>query len=591
LGFKLRIEDGSYVQTLEVRTGALTVGKNPPNGLALTSPGLSARHAVFRQSGERVEIEALPTKVGVRLRGERVDHALLAVDETIQVGWAKITVVEVTPDAAVAAAATAGAAEMSAGAAYAAAPATTPLELEDLPTPAQLPSSPTTTPASPRVQWAPPMPGAVFEPSPPGAPAASALSAHPAHPAHAAEPAADFVVLSRKAVRVLPWWGISIAIHAILFAIVLALPKPEKSGDGGDDATFAVTIRNAPQHFDAADVPVVEMSRRGVDVQRPDMAVPVDTPDSTLPVSQNPKGRNGSSTQRNDDPGAVLDDAGGGNPWAQPNGSSSIGVGVGGRTGTGVATNLDDAFGKDDADKANAAAAGKLNGDPFTRSLVSGLRLRTNEKNVKVVPGDYDHGELVMTALGLTTGRLTANDIGLAVPDQEVRAIFYNCGGREASATTLKNLERWVSEGGWLFTSDWQVEYIVERAFPGYIKVLRTNTREQMTPNDTITFTIAPGNHPLLAGLPPEEEKARWWLEDSSILFTVVKPEAVEVLAQSADLDHKYGTKYVAVTFKYGKGRVVHALGHMYQKEGNLRGAYAMQRLLINFLYQAIKAQ
>jgi hypothetical protein len=46
----------------------------------------------------------------------------------------------------------------------------------------------------------------------------------------------------------------------------------------------------------------------------------------------------------------------------------------------------------------------------------------------------------------------------------------------------------------------------------------------------------------------------------------------------------------VAVTFKHGKGRVVHALGHMYQKEGNLRGAYAMQRLLLNFLYQAIKA-
>jgi hypothetical protein len=391
-------------------------------------------------------------------------------------------------------------------------------------------------------------------------------------------------------VRVLPWWGISVAIHAILLAIVMMLPKPPKSAGADEDATFAVSIRNAPQRFDTEDVPPVEMSRRGVDVQRPDMAVPVDSPDSTLPVSQNPKGQEGSSTQRNDDPGVVLDE-GGGNPWAQPNGSTAIGVGVGGRTGSGVATNLDDTFGKDDADKANAAAAGKLNGDPFTRSLVSGLRLRTNERNVKVVSGDYDHGELVMTALGLRSGSISANDIGLAVPDQEVRAIFYNCTGRPASATTLKNLERWVSEGGYLFTSDWQVDNIVEKAFPGFIKVLRTNTRPVMTPDETITFTIAPGNHPLLAGLPPEEEKARWWLEDSSILFTVEKPESVEVLAQSADLDRKHGSKFVAVTFKYGKGRVVHALGHMYQKEGNLRGAYAMQRLLINFLYQAIKAQ
>ena len=68
MGFQLRIEDGSYVQTLEVRAGALTVGRNPPEGLALTSPGLSARHAIFRQKGERVEVDALPTKIGVRLR-------------------------------------------------------------------------------------------------------------------------------------------------------------------------------------------------------------------------------------------------------------------------------------------------------------------------------------------------------------------------------------------------------------------------------------------------------------------------------------------------------------------------------------------
>ena len=112
-----------------------------------------------------------------------------------------------------------------------------------------------------------------------------------------------------------------------------------------------------------------------------------------------------------------------------------------------------------------------------------------------------------------------------------------------------------------------------------------------MTPDTTITFTVAPGKHVLLAGLPPEAETSRWWLEDSSILFTVEKPAVVEVLAISKELETRYGSNVVAVTFPYGKGRVVHALGHMFQKEGNLRGAYAMQRLLLNFLYQAIRAK
>src|SRR5205823_2815406 len=160
---------------------------------------------------------------------------------------------------------------------------------------------------------------------------------------------------------------------------------------------------------------------------------------------------------------------------------------------------LDETFGKGDADRANAAAAGRLAGEPFTRALVNGLRLRSNQSNVVVVPGDYDHGELVMDALGIKHGMTTADDLA-AVP------------------------------------------------------------------------------------IPPEEV-SRWWLEDSSIPFVVENKTEVEVLAQSADLERKHGSKLVAVTFKYGQGRVVHALGHMFQKEGNLRGAYAMQRLLLNFLY------
>jgi len=563
VAFKLSIEDGSYVQTIEVRAGGLTVGRAPPSGLSLSSPGLSSRHAVFRQVEGGVEVEALPTKIGVRLRGERVDRAVLVVGDVVSAGWAKFTVVEITAP---------GAADAPLP------PPSAPATLEEPPAPA-IPLPPMEMPTS-------------FAPEPPKAADTvvlpSAVVAEAARRAAAEEPAAEFVVLSRKAIRVLPWWGISVAIHALAFGAILLLPKPAPQRDVGD-ATFAVTLRHAPTRVEVENVPPIEPSRRGVDVARPDMDVPAPTPDSTSPVSENPKGAGGTGPPRVDDPGLVLDAGDAGSPWAQTGGSTSIGVGSAGRLGSGVASNLDEVFGKDGAGKANAAAAGKLNGDPFTRSLVNGLKLRTNERNVKVVKGDYDQGELVMDALGLHHGFLSAPEMAREGVPSEVRAVFFNCTARPAGREALVQLARWVEDGGYLFTSDWAIEFVLEKGFPGYVKPMRDGVRMVMTPDETITFTIAPGKHELLAGLPAETETSRWWLEDSSIPFTIEKPEAVEVLAQSAELERKHGSKFVAITFPYGKGRVVHVLGHMFQKEGNLRGAYAMQRLLINFLYQAIK--
>src|SRR6185295_9350414 len=92
-----------------------------------------------------------------------------------------------------------------------------------------------------------------------------------------AAPDAEFVVLSRKAIRVLPWWGISVAIHALAFGALLLLPKPPAEKEVGD-STFAVTLRQAPTRVEMDDTPPIEPSRRGVDVARPDVDVAAPTP-------------------------------------------------------------------------------------------------------------------------------------------------------------------------------------------------------------------------------------------------------------------------------------------------------------------------
>src|SRR5262245_16541695 len=100
MAFRLSVEDGSTARTLVVRAGALVVGRRPEGGLALASPGIADRHAVFRQSGDRVEVVDQRTRIGIRVGGERVERALLAQGDSVQIGATRITVTGIAAEAA-----------------------------------------------------------------------------------------------------------------------------------------------------------------------------------------------------------------------------------------------------------------------------------------------------------------------------------------------------------------------------------------------------------------------------------------------------------------------------------------------------------
>ena len=40
----------------------------------------------------------------------------------------------------------------------------------------------------------------------------------------------------------------------------------------------------------------------------------------------------------------------------------------------------------------------------------------------------------------------------------------------------------------------------------------------------------------------------------------------------------------MVATFPYERGRVLHAMGHVYQQEGNVTGTAGVQRLALNFV-------
>ncbi len=150
------------------------------------------------------------------------------------------------------------------------------------------------------------------------------------------------------------------------------------------------------------------------------------------------------------------------------------------------------------------------------------------------------------------------------------------------SALLAKNVGEFVSNGGFLFTSDWGLT-ILERAVPGYVKV------GGVVGPRTVTIRPKPGNeaHPLLeevfgAAASKGSKRFDWDVDSSSYSIRVDKPDAVDVLVESADLAR---FPAVAVTFRHEKGRVLHVLSH-FQKQATRHGDYALQNMLLNFLVE-----
>jgi len=253
-------------------------------------------------------------------------------------------------------------------------------------------------------------------------------------------------------------------------------------------------------------------------------------------------------------------------------------------------TTLAKSFGKGEASGVNRAAAGILDGDAATAGLLAAVRGRASKESVWVLQGDYDQAEQVLAELAIGHAVVTRDTIETSEVPDHVRLLVYNCTGRSFSPDTQRRIAEWVSRGGWLVTTDWGVERLLEKAMPDTLSPLRVRQRPILTKDETVGIRPTRGKG-LGAGLPMDAGISRWWLEDSSVPFTIAKGLDAEILVRSEDLERRLGKEAagVAVTFPFGRGRVLHLLGHVYQQEGNLRGAVIMQRLVINFAAASLR--
>jgi pSer/pThr/pTyr-binding forkhead associated (FHA) protein len=378
-----------------------------------------------------------------------------------------------------------------------------------------------------------------------------------------------------SALRRTPWWAASLALHMLLVYVFFSVPfgpvidgSPFGSVNGTIDDDFSSMLQDdfdlAPEPEPPAEPDEEELTfPEELDTMPTEVPEPEPEEDFTLPEIG---------------PGTI--DLSGALARTVPN----------------APVIPDSGFGKSGADSANRAAMALLKqamGGRGTNSLAAILR-RFKKGEILVARGHYDHVQEILDLLGLARRYDIVPMVRLDRADlSKRRVLFINCSNETLGKKTHQKIREFVKRGGYLLTTDWAIEKVIEPCFEGYIRVLRRNGRNVITPDEVIGIhtEAVKRKHFLLRGTAITGKDAKWWLEESSFPFEVLKKSEVEVLITSEDLKKKYGTEEVAITFRYGKGRVFHMLGHFYQKEGNLKGTFSTQRMIANFLIGVLRKQ
>lgn len=106
------------------------------------------------------------------------------------------------------------------------------------------------------------------------------------------------------------------------------------------------------------------------------------------------------------------------------------------------------------------------------------LELEIDGAEIGVVPGSYDEIEAILDDLGYDYTTLDDADLADWATFADLQMLFLNCGSDTLWAydsDVVDNLRQFVYEGGFLYASDWEWEYI-EQAWPDAVNFLDEDT-------------------------------------------------------------------------------------------------------------------
>jgi hypothetical protein len=171
------------------------------------------------------------------------------------------------------------------------------------------------------------------------------------------------------------------------------------------------------------------------------------------------------------------------------------------------------------------------------------------------VKGQWDDSGHALQSFGISHNKISTNGLAKA-PLDGTDVLIVDCAG-EVPPAGLEAVNKFVKNGGWLLTTDWALDGCLARAIPGYVEWNNAYSSSEII--DARINPNAPAD--LLRNTVP---KAYWKLDKQCQIVKILKPEEVEVIAFSNRLrrEDPNGMGVLALTFKFGKGRVLHLVGH-----------------------------
>lgn len=218
----------------------------------------------------------------------------------------------------------------------------------------------------------------------------------------------------------------------------------------------------------------------------------------------------------------------------------------------------------------SSAFAGKASEEAAARILKEKIKNERPEdaiilesvagKDIVVVAGSMDHIEQVLAAAHIRHTVIQPRQVARADLNAD-QIVMINCPGTLPRAG-LRRIKKFVRAGGLLYTTDWALLNVIQKAFPRTIKHNGKSTSDHVTP-----VQVHKKHDDLMSNmLLRRNAEPEWWLEDGSYPIKILDKQRVEVLASSRQMKSRYGAAPVVVRFRWDDGEVIHVVSHFYRQ-------------------------
>lgn len=181
---------------------------------------------------------------------------------------------------------------------------------------------------------------------------------------------------------------------------------------------------------------------------------------------------------------------------------------------------------------------------------------------VVIVRGSADAMEQVLGRAKVKFALVSPEELA-DLPLHSKQVVMVNCTGQMSDAARAR-LKRFVTAGGFLYTTDHAVKYVIEDIFPNTLAFTGQSSTQEVVP---VKVAGTDEDRGLLSALGGNAKEC-WQVASGGMPVKVLDPKRVKVLMSSDIVEKKYGSGVIAARFRWEDGQVIHVTGHFFTQPG-----------------------